>query len=97
MKCSPHNLNMTPECKICFTKGKKKDYENQWFCDMNGYSRCIDCGEKCDQVLPKNCGCLAHDTEKHWMYEDGKFFCTTYDKEWNGKYTQACSCSERCT
>ena len=82
-----------PTCTLCKEKEKEKEYSNQWYCnDDDGYSRCMECGNKCDEYLPKNCGCLAYDEKGQWYYEDLKCFCVKCDTEWKNLYPKICKC-----
>ena len=36
------------ECDVCCKDAEKKEYDDQWSDDEDGYTRCSHCREKCD-------------------------------------------------
>ena len=44
-------------CSFCEEDAKKKQFVNQWRIDGDGYCRCTECDDKCDDELPKDCSC----------------------------------------
>ena len=48
------------DCTICQDKEDARLFEDQWYEDRDGYSRCSTCDLKCDYDLPKHCDCHAY-------------------------------------
>ena len=62
-------------CQVCIEwmdrKKKLENFENQWYQDRDGYTRCDECDAKCDGEIPKDCGC------EWYIDEEGVDRCNT--------------------
>ena len=75
------------DCTICEDKEAKRLFEDQWYEDRDGYSRCSTCGEKCYEDLPKQCNCNAY------VDADGIEKCKSCDHPWGEKETEFDECN----
>ena len=52
-------------CNVCMKDAKQKDFDDQWYTDGDGYSRCSICYVKCEHgEVPKHCQCsIAESSE----------------------------------
>ena len=59
-------------CQVCVDwldrQRKLKIFEGQWFEDRDGYTRCDECGEKCNGDIPKDCACEWYIDEEGVQY-----------------------------
>ena len=74
------------DCTICDDKEDERLFEEQWYVDRDGYSRCFTCGLKCDEDLPKHCNCNA------FIDTDGVEKCKSCKHPWGLKETEFDEC-----
>ncbi len=71
------------DCTICDDKEDQRLFEDQWYEDRDGYSRCTTCDDKCDEDLPKRCECHAY------IDIDGVEKCKSCNRYWDQAYYNA--------
>ena len=76
------------DCTTCQEKEKERLFEEQWFDDEDGYSRCSTCRDKCDCDLPKYCNCHAY------IDIDGVKKCKSCDNPWGDLDTEWGRCDK---